>query len=173
MLQALADNFVQVLVWGLLATAAMTTILQGSQGLGLSRLSLSFLIGTMFTSRRTYANVLGFLAYALGGWAFAFLYVLIFLSLGIGTWWFGLLLGLAHGVALLVVLLPLVPYIHPRMANEYEGPPRTQRLEPPGFMGSNYGYRTPLSVMVAQGAYGLLLGACFQLGYGGGQPPFG
>lgn len=27
-----------VLVWGLVATAAMTTILQGSQGLGLSRL---------------------------------------------------------------------------------------------------------------------------------------
>ena len=35
-----ARHLPQLLLWGLVATVAMTTILQGSQGLGLSRLSI-------------------------------------------------------------------------------------------------------------------------------------
>lgn len=163
MWEILADNLGRILVWSLIATAAMTTIMHGSQGLGLSRLSISFLVGTMFTGRRTYANVLGFVLYALGGWLFAILYIMIFLSTGAGTWWTGLLIGFAHGLVLLVVLLPLVPYVHPRMANEYDGPALTQRLEPPGFMGRHYGYRTPATTLLAQSAYGFILGLCFQL----------
>ena len=54
-----------VLVWGFVATAAMTTILQGSQGLGLSRLSLPFLLGTVFTAQRRRANLVGFGLYML------------------------------------------------------------------------------------------------------------
>jgi GH15 family glucan-1,4-alpha-glucosidase len=42
-----------------------------------------------------------------------------------------LVLGLAHGGVLLVVILPLVRYMHPRMASKYYGPTRRQRLEPP------------------------------------------
>ncbi|MEX2497025.1 MAG: hypothetical protein WD448_13100 [Woeseia sp.] len=163
MLQTIMDNFAQLLVWGLLATFVMTTILHGSQGLGWSRLSLSFLVGTIFTGRRAAANVLGFLAYTIGGWIFAFIYVVFFLGIGQGNWWIGLLFGAAHAVVLLVVLLPIIAYMHPRMANEYDGPTRSRRLEPPGFIGLNYGYRTPLSVLIAQMAYGAVLGLCFQL----------
>lgn len=163
MLQTLAENLLSLLIWGLIATTAMTTIVHGAQGLGLSRLSISFLIGTMFTARRTYANILGFVVYLLGGWAFAVLYILLFLSLGVGNWWVGALLGVGHAIVLLVVALPLIPYVHPRMASEYDGPTRTQRLEPPGFIGLNYGYRTPLSLIMAQAVYGGVLGLCFQL----------
>ncbi len=160
---SLIENFWSVLLWSFLASIAMTAILQTSQGLGLSRLSFAFLVGTAFTSRRSRAHVLGFMVYVLGGWLFAVLYVVVFLIVGHGSWWFGLLLGLAHGVVLLVVVLPLVPYVHPRMANDYDGPTLTQRLEPPGFIGLNYGYRTPLSVITAQAAFGLVLGLCFQM----------
>ncbi|MFU8813831.1 MAG: hypothetical protein ACNA7W_00695 [Pseudomonadales bacterium] len=153
----------ELLSWGVMATLVMTAIIHLSQGLGLSRLSLSFLVGTFFTARRTYANIIGFLVYALGGLIFAFLYVVLFLSLGWGNWWLGMLVGIAHGFFLLVVVLPLIPYVHPRMANEYDGPTHRQRLEPPGFIGLNYGYRTPLSLMTAQTAYGLVIGVCFQI----------
>jgi hypothetical protein len=51
-----------LVLWGLVATIAMTAILQGSQGLGLSRLSLPFLAGTFFTADRRLAFVLGFVA---------------------------------------------------------------------------------------------------------------
>lgn len=159
----------QLISWGVIATLVMTAIIHASQGLGFSRLSLSFLVGTFFTSRRTYANILGFIVYALGGLVFALLYILFFLSVGFGNWWFGLLAGIAHGIVLLVVVLPLVPYVHPRMANEYDGPTHRQRLEPPGFIGLNYGHRTPVALMAAQAAYGLVIGVCFQLsGVGGG-----
>jgi hypothetical protein len=52
---ALAD----LLLWGLLATVVMTTVLQGAQGLGLSRLNLPFLAGTFFAGDRRRAVVLG------------------------------------------------------------------------------------------------------------------
>lgn len=158
----LVDELALIALWGLIATAVMTTILEASQGLGFSRLSLPFLVGTFFTERRSVAHVIGYLAYALGGWLFALIYVGLFVSIGRGNWWLGLLFGLAHGIVLLVTIFPLIPYIHPRMATNYDGPARSHRLEPPGFIGLNYGYRTPLTTMVAIAAYGTVIG----LGYG-------
>jgi hypothetical protein len=152
-----------LLLWGLLATIAMTTVLQASQGLRLSRLSLPFLVGTFFTGRRGAAQIVGFIAYAIGGWLFAIIYFAFFSSIGRGNWQIGMLFGIVHGIALLVVILPLIPYIHPRMASEYDGPTHRQRLEPPGFMGLNYGYRTPLSVLLAQALYGAVLGSAFSM----------
>jgi len=153
----------EIVIWGFIATAAMTTLLHGSQGLGLSRLSLPFLVGTMLSASRTRASVLGFLAYLLGGWVFALLYYLVFDSLGLATWWLGAMVGLLHGLFLLVVILPLLPQMHPRMATEYDGPSASRRLEPPGFMGLNYGRRTPLSTLAGQAAYGLILGLCLSV----------
>jgi len=152
-----------MMVWGLVATVAMTTILQGAQGLGLSRLSLPFLAGTFFTGNRRTAVVLGFLAYVLGGWIFALLYFLLFASLGLFAWWFGAAVGLLHGVFLLVCGLPLLPFVHPRMASEYDGATAVRLLEPPGFMGLNYGYRTPLTTLLGQAVYGAVLGGLPQL----------
>ena len=34
----------------------------------------------------------------------------------------------------------------------------TRQLERPGFMGLNYGHRTPLATLVGQAVYGLVLG---------------
>jgi uncharacterized membrane protein YagU involved in acid resistance len=148
-----------IVLWGLVATVAMTTVLQGSQGLGLTRLSLPFLLGTAMTGRRAWASAAGFITYMVGGWVFAVLYFLIMFGLGMTHWWVGAILGLVHAVFLLVVLLPLLPSLHPRMASEYDGPDDVRRLEPPGFMGSNYGYRTPLTTIVGHVLYGAILGA--------------
>jgi hypothetical protein len=110
-----------LILWGFVATIAMTAILQGSQGLGLSRLSLPFLVGTFFTGNRRRAVILGFIAYTIGGWLFAFLYYFAFASVGIYTRWVGTLAGFVHGLFLLVCALPLLPFVHPRMASEYYG----------------------------------------------------
>jgi len=50
-------SFWSMMIWGLLATVAMTTILQGAQGMRLSRLSLPFLAGTFFTGNRRWAVI--------------------------------------------------------------------------------------------------------------------
>ena len=152
-----------MIIWGFLATLVMTIVMQGAQGLGLSRLSLPFLAGTFFTGNRRRAVVIGFMVYVLGGWLFAFLYFLFFTSLGVYTWWAGMATGLLHGLFLLVGAMPLLPYIHPRMASEYDGASTIKQLEPPGFMGLNYGYRTPLTTLAAQALYGAVLGGFPQL----------
>ena len=152
-----------LVIWGLVATTAMATILQASQGLGLSRMSLTFLMGSAISGNRSRATVVGFVLYIFGGWWFAFLYFLFFSSIGIYTWWMGAILGLIHGAFLLVCAIPLLPYIHPRMASEHSGATRLRQLEPPGFLAMNYGYQTPLIAMLAQAVYGGVLGACVQI----------
>lgn len=164
MAELFADHLGPLLLWGFIATVAMTTILQASQGLGLSRLSLPFLVGTLFTENRNRAVVVGFVLYTIGGWLFAMLYFLFFASIGHATWWMGALLGFLHGIILLVGALPLLPYAHPRMASEYDGPCRMYILEPPGFLGLNYGHPTPITTLLAQTVYGATLGALCQLG---------
>jgi hypothetical protein len=163
MTAAFVQQLPKLALWGLVATVAMTTILQGSQGLGLSRLSLPFLMGTMLTSHRDRATLIGFIAYLLGGWVFALLYFLFFASVGIATWWFGAVLGFLHGLFLLGCVLPLWPHVHPRMASEHNGPDRSYLLEPPGFFGLNYGRRTPLTTLLGQTVYGAVLGGFAQL----------
>jgi hypothetical protein len=155
----LSVRILHVLLWGLIATGALSAVLFSSQRLGYSRLSLPFLIGTMFTGERSAANVAGLIFYLLGGWLFAFIYYFIFASLHEASWWFGGIVGTLHALVLLVMLLPLLPHMHPRMATEYDGPSYRKRLQPPGFLGLNYGYRTPLSTVFAHALYGAILGA--------------
>ena len=51
-----------MMIWGFAATVAMTIVMQGAQGLGLSRLSLPFLLGTFFTGDRRRAVTIGFVS---------------------------------------------------------------------------------------------------------------
>jgi Na+(H+)/acetate symporter ActP len=156
--QAIIAQWQGWLLWGFVATAAMTSILSASQGLGLSRLSLPFLTGTFFVGNRYRAQLVGFVVYLIGGWIFALLYLALFVSLKEANWWIGMLIGLLHGLFLLLVVLPLLPHLHPRMATEYDGPSANRRLEPPGFMGLHYGFRTPVTTLLGQAIYGLILG---------------
>jgi hypothetical protein len=63
----------------------------------------------------------------------------------------------------LVVAMPALLAMHPRMANEQQGPTPTRQLEPPGFLALNYGRRTPLSLILAHLVYGGILGAFYRL----------
>jgi hypothetical protein len=49
------------------------------------------------------------------------------------------------------------------MATEYDGPTPRRRLEPPGFMGLNYGDGTPLTTSLALVVYGMILGAGYAI----------
>jgi hypothetical protein len=154
-----AETSRAILVWGAIATAVMSSLLEGTQLLGLSRISLPFLFGTFVVGRRDRAVIYGFILYALGGLLFAWFYALAFTALGHVTWWVGGLMGLAHGVFLVAVFLPMLPFIHPRMRTDYDGPGSRPQLEPPGPFGLNYGRRTPLITILAQTVFGVILGA--------------
>lgn len=156
-------NVESALLWGFLATVVMAITTEASQGLGLSRMSMPVILGTMFTPDRRKAPIYGFVVHLANGWAFAFVYALVFESLGRATWWIGAILGVVHGLATLLLLVPLIPGLHPRMASETTGPEPTRALEPPGFMALNYGRRTPMITLVAHVLYGIVLGAFYQL----------
>lgn len=156
-------NVGSAILGGFLATLVFTTLTAAGRSLGLSRMGMPFMLGTMFTPDRKRAEILGFGVHFLNGWIFAFVYALIFERWGRSGVPLGSTLGLVHGVIVLVALLPLVPQVHPRMATEEHGPDPTRALEPPGFLALNYGRRTPVLTLVAHVIYGTVIGAFYQL----------
>ena len=149
------------LVWGFASTLVLTMLMAGSQSLGLTRMNIPHMVGTMFTANRDRALLYGVLIHLINGWVFAIAYVGIFHATRTFGWWFGALVGLVHGVFLVTVVMPALPGLHPRMASEFRGPTVVRQLEPPGFLGLNYGMRTPISVLLSHVVFGAMLGGLY------------
>ena len=156
-------NWTSWLIWGFGATIVLTTLMSGSQAVGLTRMNIPYMLGTMFTPNRDRAKVIGILVHIVNGWLFALVYVTAFEVWGAASWWLGALIGAVHACFVLGVGLPALPAFHPRMASEYQGPTVVRQLEPPGFMALHYGVRTPLSVVLAHIVFGVILGTFYAL----------
>ena len=152
-----------LLLWGFASTTILTTMLRGSQALGLTRMDIPLVLGLAFTANRDRAKAYGFFIHLLNGWLFAFVYWGFFTYLTVATWWLGALLGALHGLFVLIIMLPALPGVHPRMASDARGPEPTRELEPPGFLALNYGRRTPSVTVLAHIAYGAILGVFLPL----------
>ena len=150
------------LVWGFAATVVLTTMMSASQGLGLTRMNIPYLLGTMVTADRDRAKALGVVLHLVNGWIFSIVYIFAFHAWGGPTWWKGAAIALVHSGFVLAAGMPTMPGIHPRMASETRGPTVVRVLEPPGFFGVNYGYRTPVSIVLAHLAFGLILGTFYR-----------
>jgi uncharacterized membrane protein YagU involved in acid resistance len=156
-------NWSSWLVWGFASTVVLTSILAGSQGVGMTRMNIPYLLGTIFTPDRDRAKFIGFFLHFANGWVFSLVYVAAFQVLQRATWWFGAMIGLAQAIFVLTMALPILPALHPRMASEQYGPTVVRQLEPPGFLGLHYGIRTPISVLIAHVIFGAILGAFYVL----------
>jgi hypothetical protein len=144
--------------FGFGATVALTLIMMGAQLLGMSRADIPMMLGTMLVEDPDRARVVGFFVHLVNGQLFALLYAGAFTALENATWWLGALFGAFHGLAAAALVMPLLPGMHPRMSSERAGPGLEGVLEPPGFLGLNYGHQTPLVTLVAHVIYGTLLG---------------
>jgi uncharacterized membrane protein YagU involved in acid resistance len=156
-------NWESWLVWGFAGTLMLTTTSALLQGVGATRMNIPYMLGTIFTPDRDRARLYGFLAHLASGWLFSLVYVLIFESLGEAGWWRGALIGVLHALFALVVVMLILPGIHPRMASEQHGPTARKMLEPPGFLALNYGVQTPLAVVASHAVFGAILGAFYRL----------
>jgi hypothetical protein len=149
---------------GFLGTLVLTTALRAASELGLTRMDLPFLLGTVVSGDRARAKALGYAMHFLAGQLFAFAYFGIFSAIGHSGWGLGALFGFLHGLfagtALVNVLLPVV---HPRMGTPLTAAADQPLLEPPGFMMLNYGRRTPLATVAAHVAYGAIVGGFISL----------
>jgi uncharacterized membrane protein YagU involved in acid resistance len=145
-------------VFGIAATVTLTGIMVAAQLAGLSRMDIPLILGTMFTDNPDRARSVGFLVHVVNGQVFALGYAAAFAILGRAEWWIGALFGAWHGLAALVVIVPLASGVHPRMATNRSGPELHAVLEPPGLLALNYGRETPLVALVAHVTFGVILG---------------
>jgi uncharacterized membrane protein YagU involved in acid resistance len=126
-------------------------------------MNIPYLLGSMFTPNRERAKLIGFLVHLVDGWIFSLAYVAAFHSWAEATWWTGAAIGLVQAIFVLTVGVSLLPSVHPRMASEDKGPTVTRQLEPPGFLALNYGYQTPVSIVIAHLIYGAILGGFYRI----------
>jgi hypothetical protein len=156
-------NVHDVLLWGFIATVVLTTLLAAAQGLGRTRISIPYLLGTMFTPSRDRALFVGSLIHLANGWLFAAIYAAAFQSMGHANALLGAAAGLLHGLFILMVGMPIMPALHPRMAGELQGPTPTRQLQPPGFLALHYGRQTPIVSLFAHAVYGAILGGFYHV----------
>jgi hypothetical protein len=151
-------------LWGALAggfvgTLVLTTGLRTANELGLTRIDLPFLLGTVVTRDRARAKALGYLMHLAAGELFALVYYAIFAALDTSGALLGALLGLLHGVVSATALVNLLlPVVHPRMGTPLSAADSSPLLEPPGFLLRNYGRGTPIATLLAHIAYGAIVG---------------
>jgi hypothetical protein len=148
------------------ATVVLTSIMRAAQAAGFTRIDLPLMLGTAITPDRDRAKVYGVLVHLVNGWLFGAVYVGAFHTWRRSSLWLGALIGLVHGVFVLVMVIPLLPGAHRRMASDFTGPQPTTGLEPPGFMALNYGRSTAAVTLLAHVVYGAILGRLYRVGEG-------
>ena len=113
-------NYVAVIIAGLAGTVAMTILMYLAPLMGMPKLDIIAMLGTMFTSNKTVSTIIGVMAHLMMGVVFAFIYALLW-SFGIGspTWLWGLIFGALHGL-LVYMIMPMINRMHPRPV-EMEG----------------------------------------------------
>ena len=156
-------NLSSIFTAGFAATVVLTTMLSASQGLGYTRMSIPFLVGTIFTPGRDRAMVIGAAVHMLNGLLFALLYGAVFESLGRATPLLGAVGGTIQAFFVLTVGMAALPGLHPHMVSEYYGPTPNRVLQPPGFLALNYGRGTPVVTVVAHIVYGAIIGGLYHL----------
>lgn len=149
-------------VFGLIATSSLTAVMIAAQLSGVTRLDLPLMLGTIVVSDPDRARVAGFFIHLANGQVFALGYAAVFAATEQATWWAGAVLGLLHGAVALLVIVPLLPGVHPRMASERAGLVSGAALEPPGLLALNYGRQTPAVTLAAHVAFGIALGLLLQ-----------
>ena len=107
-------DLVGAIVPGLAGTAAMTVLMYVAPMMGMPKMDIVGMLGSMFTTNKGLATVLGLIAHFMAGVVFAILYALLW-SAGIGsaTWVWGLVFGVVHGIVA-IVMIPLLMRLHPR-----------------------------------------------------------
>jgi hypothetical protein len=149
---------------GIVGTVVLTTLLRAASELGLTRMDIPFLLGTVVTADRVRAKALGYALHFVFGLLFALGYYGVFVVVGHAGFLLGAGFGLVHGLfagsALVNILLPAV---HPRMGSGFDAAGSTPLLEPPGFLLVNYGRQTPIATLVSHVAYGAIVGGFISL----------
>jgi len=155
-------NWAGWFTWGFVSTIVLTVLFAVGHSMKMTRLNIPFLLGSMMTADRDKANWIGTFLNILIWTFFSFFYVAIFQSLQKADMALGALIGFAHAIFILTIVLPNLPGAHPHMASEHQGPILGKLIEPPGFLALNYGIATPFTIIIAHIIFGMILGEFYR-----------
>lgn len=107
-------DIISAIIAGLIATAVMTVLMYMMPAMGMPKMDIVGMLGTMFTADRGTANVIGAVLHFMMGAIFAIIYAWLWANVvGDPTWWWGLIFGAVHGV-IAIIAMPLMMRMHPR-----------------------------------------------------------
>lgn len=115
-------NLLNAVLSSLAGTLVMTALMYMAPTMGMPKMDIIGMLGTMFTPNQSTARLMGIVAHFMMGAVFAIVYALLW-SLGIGspTWLWGVIFGAAHGVVA-AMTMPMMMKMHPRPPQMDSGP---------------------------------------------------
>ena len=161
------------LVAGLVATVVMSAMMKMATAAGMTQMPpMPLVIGAMLSGDRSTALKLGSVIHYLmmGTVVFGIVYAGVFAAVGNASLLTGALIGLAHGVVVGAMAMPMMPAMHPRMgvvpapAGVGGAAPATDEvhLSAPGSFGVHWGAMTPVGLVVGHVVYGLVAALVYQ-----------
>jgi len=146
----------------------MSAMMQMASSAGLTQMPpMPLVIGSMMSGDEEKASRLGSMVHfvVLGALVFGVGYAVLFATLddaSIGT---GALIGLAHGVVVGAIVLPMMAALHPRMSGASTGPVSVEggqvSLSAPGIFGSRWGGMTPVGMLAGHVVYGVVVAVVY------------
>lgn len=136
-------NVLGAIIAGLAGTAVMTMMMYIAPRMGMPKMDMPRILGTMFISKEGTATALGMVIHFMMGAIFAIIYALLWrLGLGSATWGWGLIFGAVHGLVA-AGMMPVMLRMHPR---------------PPEM---SFGAVMIVGMLMAHLAYGLVVGLVY------------
>jgi hypothetical protein len=166
-------DVVAALVAGFVATLVMTAMMSMAKAARMTDMPpMPLVMGSMVNGDRRPATVMGAMAHYLvmGTVVFGLAYGLVFAGLDDHSWWIGALVGMAHGLVVGLLFMPMMPAMYPRMTSQFVGVAAPGRgstvgnddrgeieLLAPGVLGRNWGGMTPAGLLMGHAVYGLVV----------------
>ncbi|HUP32698.1 MAG TPA: hypothetical protein VM184_06650 [Gaiellaceae bacterium] len=155
----------QALVAGFVATVVMAALMRMGASMGMTRMDMMVMLGSMFRRDEAGARRLGTPIHFMNGLVFGLVYGVAWWALGpdpANAWWIGLVFGAVHAVVAMA-MMPVMSSMHPRVrerAGQVEGGPVAGdvALPPFGFGGTGFGSMTPVGILMGHLVFGLVWG---------------
>ncbi len=144
---------------GIAGAIAMLAVIYMGRAVGMTTMDLLRSLGTMVAPKAPPATVyaIGFMMHLMMGAMFGLVHVGLLHAIGPSTdqaaIWVGLLLGLGHGVGVTAMMPVMLDMAHPLV--------RSGDLAKPGVAMTGYGPMTPMGMLLAHAAFGLVVGAVY------------
>lgn len=148
-------NIIRALLAGLAGTVAFTALIYAGPSMGLPRMDIATMLGTMFVANPGAAFAPGLAMHLMIGLVLALGYAFLFAHWLPGRPWLrGALYGLVPWAMMMVVVLPMLGLVHPLV--------RAGMMPAPGLFLSGMGtVMAPLGGLIGHLVYGAVLGAVY------------